>query len=956
MKKRILWAFYFVLFFCISVCNSKSIEASSRPVDSRRQEKIDLFRQALEEIHAASQDVQITLSENDGLYSCTADGVDGYFAFQLLRADNNFQDGYELVMHAEGASNQFEFEVVAAGEYTIVVWVTENEDSSNVVGYSEYPFTVSGSVTVQDRINEILAGCTATTDYDKAVWLHDWLIQNAKYDSTYSFFGADGVLFRHTGVCDSYSKAYYLLLKAAGIDCIYAGGDSHSWNAVKLNGEWCWVDVTWDDPTVADEIVTGSEEHLYFGLPDEVFFIDHTLEIIEEPKGIDQIGCSTYENNYFIRKNVLLNTWCSTFVNESNEALSAGKTSFSITPPDYYAIERADGALSCGDEHIVYNIVAYALGKMNLQGKKVNYVYENNVINASVVPSVLFSVNSVWMDGTTPIVPDEGTIAIVYLKRNNEETGDVLFLSSENDWSGTINMEYVENAQYAVSHVVIDGYVANTSTEVIDGNLQCTITFKKKASQTTSLLVQGRFVEEDGETEFLPDPGIEISFRISSNDTVIYRGVLKGSNNWKVTVSGFPANAIYSVDEDVPDGFAMVSVRTVDGTETDKITTITNRRVSSAETFSLPVTAYWYNKDGTEMDEAPVNSLNVYLTDENDVRTGDLLVLQAPYWTGTFTNLDRTIYGVTIDPQTGFGMDINAVDKNDITQGYKISLTRNDENLDGSISVPVYIEWDGEAPGVPVNVYLLKDGIRTGDVVSIGANSNWTGAFENITLSDGSVYFVEEDIPTGYTMTSREPVTNGKVADGFKIVNKKKTDTISTSRLVTGSENGTITLRVNTTEACQWQYSVDDGKNWQNCIGESASTNAYVFSMQNSLNGRKYRCQVGGGYTGTFIAICIRSDDPFVEDVMYLPEDLTEIKTEGFAGVTAYTVVIPENVAEIGSRAFADCIEMRYVQFEGNDCVISEDSFEGTHAIFLCHEESSAKEYAVQHDIPYLLE
>ena len=953
MNKKVFITLCFALltFFCI-----QSSEASAFPTDPGRQKKIDFFQGSLGEITAASQNVELTLTENNGMYSCTAEGAEGYFFFQLMRTDSNFEDNYELVLHSESASNEFTFDVVAAGEYTVSVWVTEDESGTNTIAFSQKSFSVTGLSTVQDRISEILADCIGTTDYDKAVWLHDWLTHNAKYDSSYSYYGSDGVLFRHTGVCDSYSKAYYLLLKAAGLNCVYAAGGGHSWNAVKLNGEWCWVDVTWDDPTGVDEIISGSEHHFYFGLPDQIMYEDHALETIEEPAEIQELVCATYENNYYIRTGILLDSWSRDFVSQANEALSAGETEFTMDCPEYYETESTDGSLSAGQEHIVYNITAYALGKMDLQGRKTYYVYSNNKMNATVVPSIGFSVTSVWMDGTTSITPDEETTAIVYLKRNDVETGDVLFLSNENNWSGSTYMEYVENAQYGVSRVVVDGYLVSTSTDVIDDNLECTITFRKKASQTQSLTVLGRFVEEDGETEFLPDADIEIPFRIISNDTVIYSSTLKGSGNWKVTISGLPANAVYSVEEDVPDGFAMVSIRTVDGTTTDKVTTITNRKVSTSETISIPVTAYWHNADGSVADDLPVNNLNVYLTDENDARTGDMLVLQAPYWTGTFTNLDKTSYGVTVDPQTGFNSTISAVDVNDITKGYTISLTRNSENPDGSISIPVFIEWDGEEPAISVDVYLLKDGERTGDVVSINAENDWTGAFENITVSEGSIYFIEEDIPAGYTMISRGAVTDGKVADGFRIVNKKKADSSNSSRLVTASENGTVTLRVNTEETCQWQYSTDDGKSWQNCIGESAATNTYVFSMQNSLNGRKYRCQVGGGYTGTFIAICIRSDDPFVEDVLYLPDDLTEIKSEGFAAVSAYTVVIPESVIEIGSRAFANCSEMRYVQFQGNDCEISDDSFEGTHVIFLCQEGSAAEEYAIEHDIPYLME
>lgn len=66
-------------------------------------------------------------------------------------------------MHSETEIDTFSFDVVASGEYTISVWVMENEESSEIVAYSQYQFTVSGLVTVEDRINEILSECTVTT-------------------------------------------------------------------------------------------------------------------------------------------------------------------------------------------------------------------------------------------------------------------------------------------------------------------------------------------------------------------------------------------------------------------------------------------------------------------------------------------------------------------------------------------------------------------------------------------------------------------------------------------------------------------------------------------------------------------------------------------------------------------------------------------------------------------------
>ena len=72
--------------------------------------------------------------------------------------------------------------------------------------------------------------------------------------------------------------------------------------------------------------------------------------------------------------------------------------------------------------------------------------------------------------------------------------------------------------------------------------------------------------------------------------------------------------------------------------------------------------------------------------------------------------------------------------------------------------------------------------------------------------------------------------------------------------------------------------------------------------------------------------IILPDDDP---DTLVLPEMLTSIGEEAFAGIKAECVVIPENVASIGPRAFADSPNLKKVILYPDDAEIAEDAFEG---------------------------
>ena len=142
------------------------------------------------------------------------------------------------------------------------------------------PPAAAESQEVMNKVRAVVAEVVTSgmNEREKALALHDWLINHAFYDTTFTYYEADGVLLHETGVCASYSSAYQLLLTEAGIECLIVTGDardpegnieSHAWNLIKVDGIWGHVDVTWDDPVPDDPTlqnipVSGMENRLYF--------------------------------------------------------------------------------------------------------------------------------------------------------------------------------------------------------------------------------------------------------------------------------------------------------------------------------------------------------------------------------------------------------------------------------------------------------------------------------------------------------------------------------------------------------------------------------------------------------------------------------------------------------------------------------------------------------------------
>lgn len=110
---------------------------------------------------------------------------------------------------------------------------------------------------------QVTAGCVSDKDKVKAV--HDWLVMNVAYDydnylkgtipdNSYSVIGP---MLYGKAVCQGYADVFNIFMEALGIECKMITGTAdngsgvwggHAWNKVKVDGNWYYIDVTWDDP------------------------------------------------------------------------------------------------------------------------------------------------------------------------------------------------------------------------------------------------------------------------------------------------------------------------------------------------------------------------------------------------------------------------------------------------------------------------------------------------------------------------------------------------------------------------------------------------------------------------------------------------------------------------------------------------------------------------------------
>ena len=131
------------------------------------------------------------------------------------------------------------------------------------------------------RAREILRGINSSddSDFEKLLAIHDYIAINNIYDSElydlsedekadaaalsgYRGFNLEGVFIDGKAVCDGITKAFMLMVRIEGFECVRITGKNsegvgHAWNKVKLDDKWYNVDVTGDD-----SLTTISEENV----------------------------------------------------------------------------------------------------------------------------------------------------------------------------------------------------------------------------------------------------------------------------------------------------------------------------------------------------------------------------------------------------------------------------------------------------------------------------------------------------------------------------------------------------------------------------------------------------------------------------------------------------------------------------------------------------------------------
>lgn len=156
---------------------------------------------------------------------------------EKLSIINNFVHPYNSFKTIQFAYNE-------RGEFSLTIEHIYSKEEITEINY-----------VVDAKLKELIH--EGMTNQDKIKVVHDYIIDNTKYDTlkttnisdeTYKSNTAYGVLIQGYGICSGYSDAMAIFLNKLNIDNYKISNDTHIWNLVYINGIWAHLDTTWDDP------------------------------------------------------------------------------------------------------------------------------------------------------------------------------------------------------------------------------------------------------------------------------------------------------------------------------------------------------------------------------------------------------------------------------------------------------------------------------------------------------------------------------------------------------------------------------------------------------------------------------------------------------------------------------------------------------------------------------------
>jgi len=200
-----------------------------------------------------------------------------------------------------------------------------------------YGASAEEAAELQKRIDDVvpkyLEGIEDTMSaYDVAIRLHIKVISCVDYDSVSLekeqreggpapdkidyLRTICGCLLNGKAVCEGYARTIQYLLQKCGVECAEAvgyvraqsgvRGELHAWNILKIDGEYYYLDTTWDDRSNTVQTVKKTDLGFsYFGVTTEELIRTRAVDLCPTPVPT----CDAVRGNYYYHNDYVLTAY-----------------------------------------------------------------------------------------------------------------------------------------------------------------------------------------------------------------------------------------------------------------------------------------------------------------------------------------------------------------------------------------------------------------------------------------------------------------------------------------------------------------------------------------------------------------------------------------------------------------------------------------------------------------------
>ena len=175
-----------------------------------------------------------------------------------------------------------------------------------VMDKDEYKAAVGKLETVKKILKEKTEG---KTEYETEKIVYDYIYDGCLYDENDKAAGSVyGALINKVSRCEGYCKSFCWCMRNLDFECMCVVCEPHwastaivyplhSWNIVKIDGEYYNVDLTLDNvpKSPGDECIP---DYAYFNATDNMIYHNRTIEKVFEKLGVPE--CTSVKYNYHI--------------------------------------------------------------------------------------------------------------------------------------------------------------------------------------------------------------------------------------------------------------------------------------------------------------------------------------------------------------------------------------------------------------------------------------------------------------------------------------------------------------------------------------------------------------------------------------------------------------------------------------------------------------------------------